>query len=1178
MNQADGNTRLFHPMPTKPEMIPETHMQKTIVGGKAKRFTRESRQGFALVVVLTLMVLLTILALGLLTLASVSLRSTSIADADSVARANARLALQMAIGQLQAELGPDQRISAPGGQLLPATDISAHRHWIGVYDSWPSSQVSRPSPVFRKWLVSGSDSVVRDRNSVTNATSPAAETVELVSGSASSAPINAGLINIERGGYAWWVSDNNMKAKLGNLVTPPTTEEEAVAGLQSPSANSLFPIMGGSIARNDPRLDRLVSTGTLDLLATPPPSTPPPSLFHDAVTHADGLVTNVRSGGFRKDLSFFLEKPFADVSKLPLYTAGSTPGINFGEIWADYNVWGEIRKSGIPTHADGSNLPVNTPYLQGPTTRVPAYKDPFIKYKQLTRIQHTQAYSMISRPKPGALGEYDLFLVLDPIYTIWNPFNVAIYLPPGTTAAPTYTTIQNWGVPYRLKLRIQPSSGPPVNWEANVTSISATNFNMGRIGNVEKLVMRPGEVQVLSQSYLNSIQTGGTSLDAKLGWNFGSGFVFNLTKPGNVGGVTVPNSLNLPPIRGSDVISFSLAPAGGAQAHNLGLTHSRQYIGEETTGGGWDKAYPYIVGNFSIDWTSTQAARDGFMGANAAPQVFREIPFDPTNHSKQVSAMSAPSGSNGTSAKWPLFVYTMGFRTEEDPHFSQIASLLPNTPPPRYTGKSLLSMNPKSFTYDLGNLTPDWTRETPMQIGLRRLTSLNNVVDLHGPGLGYFGAGHTASTGNSYVITHSVPTAPLLSLGALQNSVADGVRDLPVINNDTTNYARVQYLRPSISHPIANSFAPSIMLPTQTETNRGAGKYNRDLADHSFLVNRALWDDYFFSSISPRTTTAYKDPTTAYQEQKDRLTAFLNNTSALPNKRFKPWTTDPARTILSLFPGSVPVPDAYTLVAASLLVDGAFNVNSTSVAAWRSVLAALRESEFPVRAPGSGPATLTPVTGTPVPALLVAGAGEIGNIPNSSEPLQWRGFRSLTDDQITELATAIVKQVRLRGPFTSLADFVNRRPGSDKTLAVSGALQSALDDPAVSINAAFRTGNRTLSVSEATTQGYQFPEAEAIAKSAGAPGYVKQGDLLTPMAPIISVRGDTFTVRTYGEARDNQNNVVARARCEAIVQRVPDYVDSADGAHVSPPVSPQNLQFGRRFKVVSFRYLTPEEI
>ena len=110
--------------------------------------------------------------------------------------------------------------------------------------------------------------------------------------------------------------------------------------------------------------------------------------------------------------------------------------------------------------------------------------------------------------------------------------------------------------------------------------------------------------------------------------------------------------------------------------------------------------------------------------------------------------------------------------------------------------------------------------------------------------------------------------------------------------------------------------------------------------------------------------------------------------------------------------------------------------------------------------------------------------------------------------------------MRLRGPFLSIADFINRRPGSDKDLALSGPLQSALDDKDVSINEAFRQGERALSVAVATAQGFPFPEAEAGAKAVCAPGYVKQGDLLTTLGPLVNVRGDTFVIRGYGEARD----------------------------------------------------------
>jgi hypothetical protein len=116
-------------------------------------------------------------------------------------------------------------------------------------------------------------------------------------------------------------------------------------------------------------------------------------------------------------------------------------------------------------------------------------------------------------------------------------------------------------------------------------------------------------------------------------------------------------------------------------------------------------------------------------------------------------------------------------------------------------------------------------------------------------------------------------------------------------------------------------------------------------------------------------------------------------------------------------------------------------------------------------------------------------------------------------------------------------------------------------------------------VANAAAQGFAFPEAEAGAKSVCAPGYVKQGDLLTTLGPFINVRGDTFVIRGYGEVRDDSGKtVLARSWCEAIVQRVPDYLDPADDAHDPAPKSKVNLTFGRRFHIISFRYLSPREI
>jgi len=1103
------------------------------------------QHGFALVVSITLMVLLTTLAIGLLSLAAIELRTTSRHDAMLRAQSNARLALFIAIGELQKEMGPDRRISAPGGQLLEEGDRSGRKHWTGVYESWPEGEEMRPAPVFRRWLVSADEAVRADRNAPANGSRIAAESAILVAGNSENDPVEAGLVSVEKGSFAWWVADENTKANIGGPVDPSADVDESLARMQSSPRAAHEMILGDGFTRGAPELYRIASVRTVDFLGASP--TP---LIHDITTASTGLLTNVRSGGMKRDLSFYLEKPSRDVDKRPLYTAGSKGGINFYELWRDFNIWGEIvYPSNPPRHQDGKAMPPGVPTLVQLENPIEAASDPFLYYRSIKKVQTTLIFSLLAeRRMVDGRPDYLLYLVVDPVYTIWNPLNVPIHLPRNCFAA-----FKTWAPPYNLRLNLRGGPGGDKVFDRSVREIMVTNnndsnFMVAEIGRLEPVTMRPGEVQLQSQGFNQPIRDLGgrkSYVDNKIGWDFGSGYRY-----------LIPYETDPAKRDGSHRITYSMLRNANT-SNQYGLFISGYFLGRP------DQQPPVArpVGGHNVNF------RPGGVGpqvlATSHPKIFPNIPED----------MSATRtiGQLANGDKWPISVFSLGLRTENDPDFDAISA--PDQPGTRSTGRFLQRASPKTLSLDMFDLRDDLVRASPLQVGMRRLNSLGALgVECDHAGLGYYGGSYTAREGVSYLVTHHVPTKPIHSLGALQHSLAD--TNVPGTSREATTL-----LLPTISQPIANSFAPSVMPSTSIRSTLGG----RDAVDHSYLVNLALWDDWFFSSISPQTVPAYKNRSTAHNEQKARLEAFLAGREKLPNARFIAAAVDPEQALKEVFSGanSRPVPDAHLRSATYLMVDGAFNVNSVSVPAWRAMLAGLKGEEVPVRETPSTPAMPVAVTsagGTPVPGLLIPSGMEIPprSLDDPKSPEQWTGFRSLTDEQIDELATAIVKQVRLRGPFVSLADFVNRHPGRDKELSLSGALQSALDDPSVSINEGFRRHGRSLPL--AATAGFEFPEAEAGAKTPGAPGYVKQGDLLTSLAPLITVRGDTFLIRAYGESRDEAGVVNARIWCEATVRRMPEYLDRSDEAHTATPAATANKWFGRRLEVVSFRWLSPNEI
>lgn len=330
--------------------------------------------------------------------------------------------------------------------------------------------------------------------------------------------------------------------------------------------------------------------------------------------------------------------------------------------------------------------------------------------------------------------------------------------------------------------------------------------------------------------------------------------------------------------------------------------------------------------------------------------------------------------------------------------------------------------------------------------------------------------------------------------------------------------------------------------------------------DWSFLSNEALWDQYYFSSIAPRADLGEDDVS-------NLLERYLAG-EAMPNSRIffdLPSIGGNADAVIdTLINGASIRADAYTELAQYLLLNGAFNVNSTSVTAWEAVLSSTNQASVEYITGGSSSATASDQS-SPYSRL---------SLPAGDSNYDWRGFRQLDTDEVHDLAAAIVDQVKLRGPFVSLSDFVNRRLVDDET-GLLGALQAAIDTTDI---------NRNITSSEITTSdlsgsNLSYPEHGIGPIEAGATGYLRQSDLLMTLGPVLSARSDAFKIRTYGDSVDPLSGERVRAWCEVVVQRVNEFVDPQDSPTTElSSLNTVNTRFGRRFEVVSFRWLDADEI
>lgn len=380
-----------------------------------------------------------------------------------------------------------------------------------------------------------------------------------------------------------------------------------------------------------------------------------------------------------------------------------------------------------------------------------------------------------------------------------------------------------------------------------------------------------------------------------------------------------------------------------------------------------------------------------------------------------------------------------------------------------------------------------------------------------------------------------------------------------------------------------NEDTPLLELPRAPILSTGVLQHLHVLGARPFSIGnswggtRNRWfDQFFFSGLTSGV-------------------GWSNPTQALPNSSLKvlPRKSDGVATAVTDVRGSDRLADGYS--AKHLMQGGCFNLHSVSSIAWSAVLRELRyiaPNDMTV-------ATLDEMSGT---TSVEAGdathvveepmrtrarntaffrfpqsAAETfqstdgyhqSDVPDSSNvantPLFRRGARALTPIQTTQLATRIVQLLQAKlstsGPFKSLEEFLS---ASDNFVSAAGPavslIEKAIEDVGLNSDAAL----------ELSATAAEFSSQ-----------WLTQGDIMTALAPVLFPRSDTFVIRSYGEAVNPATGATeGRAWCEATVQRVPEYFDKTQPEETAPAyLNPLNQRYGRRFKVISFRWLTRSDI
>lgn len=1040
------------------------------------------------------------------------------------------------------------------------------------------------------------------------------------------------------GSIAWWVSGDNAKAMINDDSSEaPTTVQDWQQRVRSngwadPAA---FGFGKDTIFSNK----ELPSTGSLAMVAD---SSAELRRFHDLTTFNRGLLTNTAAGGWRRDLSLMTESydgetsdgdaaNYNTASPLPSGARASRTGFSFytpkpGEI-------GFARKADGVTLTPGALLYPWASYRSGLTDECWGHTGPICSWTALAdyAMQYTllENYSatntrfkeyageenwgswnnksnkmhwadkirvapIISRvhwvfslasveTRSGRNTKYTPKLLLTPAVTVWNPYNVELAIPSNFYFRLGWTGKEI--TPFKFKFRINGQPTYEIVSDSSQKYKEGTSFADLAIGGATlkfpsgDIILPPGASRLFSVTNTQPEEET-TELQLQEGYAIGGGFLYGIKDFSSGGSFT------------TDADGFITDVDEGAEfaveAVNISPALNSDEIGVNANilaGNGNDRRRFPLRNRFDVN----DLAGGGMSGAEVIQDIYP--PLEDGGGDLAQGAIEGFKINLGGFSAQPFAAAILASRasaplaSSDEPSFSHLDS------------KGLLQSNPLCYYIEMRTDAQE-AHGSHHPINSSYAFSFRSVLGWNDTAYGwipqtgpsgvssYVVSGIAPANGLTRCIMAELPTRPIQSLADLQHWDARNNNSVP----------------PFQFNLIANASATPL-IPSGEVSVLGPRPFNQSMSnDDSYLLNHVLFDDWFVSSIAPD----FGDfGTSAKRSIKEVYEQHLDRTEPLPNRFYLPAegadlpsASSAATQIMSGGKDTVTDKYAYETVASDLQVAGMFNVNSTSLDAWRALLRQSRDSEVPYL-DENGQIELDVPSSYSYPRTSIAsdrgtdsGSTESGTAIQAAE---FAGHRVLTEKQIDRLAEYIVAAIRERGPFLSLSEFVNRQlipsaSGSDADLALAGTIQSALDRLA-DLGAVDENPYRELQANSVNITSlpsgnheYQFEEAAYGYSAFGMPGWVRQADILRPLAPIISARDDTFTIRSYGDVRDptDPDKVIARIWCEAVVVRTADFVDPVDDAtvlpHSSEMTSVSNQRFGRKYKIASFRWLNEDEI